>query len=46
MNQAPGGLNGGAHKGKNHFGEKNPFYGRKHTEESKKKMSIAKKGFT
>ena len=30
-------------KGKNFFGEKNPFYGRHHTEESKRKISEARK---
>ena len=46
MNQAPGGINGGAHNGQNRSGKNNTFYGRKHTEESKNKMSISKKGST
>ena len=33
-----------ANKGKQYFGDKNPFYGKQHTEESRKKMSESHKG--
>lgn len=46
MNECAGGLLGGAPKGIDHSGKKNSFYGKHHTEESKKKISEAKKGVT
>lgn len=46
MNECAGGLLGGSPKGIDHSGKKNSFYGKHHTEESKKKISEAKKGVT
>lgn len=42
MNMVPGGKLGGRPKGHYHMGEKNPFYGKKHSEETKRKMSLTK----
>lgn len=44
MNQEPGGLKGGKRQGHNHSGEKNPFYGRHHTEVSKAQISKSRVG--
>lgn len=46
MNECAGGLLGGSPKGVNHKGENNAFYGRHHSNESKKRISESKKGFT
>lgn len=46
MNQEPGGLNGGKRKGHNHTGNRNPFYGKHHTEESRSAISKARLGTT